>query len=445
MTEGMGSASQAELVDGCVDRRLIVFGSVPPEGRDLDLLVPDASVQQLAATLSAAGFRSNQETWVRFAGCGVEAIDVVAASSWRLPAVEQERLFADAVPLGGRRHLARPGPAHELLILARRLGADPVPIAPRHRARIEAALEARPDAWEQAGARTRVWSARHGLAALRRAYETATPAPAATRMRARHEALRAAGHGAARANAATLRGALLPNKRRGTIVAISGLDGSGKTTQADALAATLRELHHDAGVQWSRITYDQSLQVIARPVKLALGRLPGSHGRAPPPLPGDPAPGPPRGPEDAAARALRARHPTLNQVWVGIVAGVHVWSLRRSLMGHLRRGRVVVRDRYVLDSAVELRQLYGARRGVGFAIGLVRRLSPPALVCFWLDVPAEVAYARKPEQFTADRLAARRTLYEAELEPVGAIRIDGTRPREEICAVIASETWRRLS
>lgn len=429
MTGRMASASQAELVDRSVDRRLIVFGSVPPDGRDLDLLVPDAGVQQLAATLSAAGFRSRQETWARFAGCGVEVIDVVAASSWRLPA------GGTGAPVRRRRparRLAAPG--------ATRAGARAADLGTEagRQSRADRAPPPGPDSGCTRG------SARRMGAGWRAGPRVARPRRPASSLRDRHARAR---RDAPEARRQELRGAgtLLPKRRRGTIVAISGLDGSGKTTQAEALTATLRDLDHDAGVQWSRITYDQSLQVIARPVKLALGRLPGRRGRAPEPLPDDPTPEPPRGPEDAAARALRARHPVLNQAWAGIVAAVHVWGLRRSLVRHLRGGRVVVRDRYVLDSAVELRHLYGGRDAVGFATGLVQRIFPPALVSFWLDVPAEVAYARKPEQFTAERLAARRTLYEAEMEPVRAIRIDGTRPREEICAVIAWETWRRLS
>ncbi len=441
----MANAREADLVDGVLGRRAIVFGSLPPDGRDLDLIVRDEDVAPLAAALADAGFRSKDGEWVRFSDCGVGAVEIAPASSWRLPGSEIERLFADALPLEGRRHLARLAPPDDLIVLARRLGGRARAISPRHRARIAAALAARPSAWSDAQrARRRLGCPEVPVRAARRLRDGHSP-PLGVRWAVRRETLRARGHGPARAAAGALRSVLRSRPPHGVIVAISGLDGAGKSTQAEALAATLGELGHDAAIEWSRITYDYGLRVVARPVKLALGAVVALRGRVPAVPEDDPSTRPPRAPDEAAARALRARFPLLNQAWAAVVAGIHAWGLRRTLRPHLRQGRVVVRDRYVLDSAVQLRQIYGHRQGVGFATWLVRRIAPPALVGFWLDVPGEVAYRRKPEQFTVERLAARQPLYEAELDTLGVIRIDGTRPREEICAEIAWETWRRLS
>lgn len=444
MTARMGSGAQTDLVDGAMERRVIVFGSLPPDGRDLDLLVRDPDVPRLFAALTDAGFRRKGDAWARFSGCGVDAVDVVPASSWQLPEVETERLFAEAVSLEGRRHLTRLAPADELIVLARRLAGRSNALNPRYRARIASALTARPSAWEEAAARAPLWRADAALAALRRAYETGMSPPLSVRLAAGKEARRAHGHGRARAAAGAARSALIPHRPQGVIVAISGLDGAGKSTQAEALAATLDQLGHDAAVEWSRITYDTSLETVARPVKLAIARVINRRGLVPKVPADDPSAYAPRGPEEAAARALRARFPALNQAWAAVVVGAHALNLRRALRPHLREGRVVVRDRYVLDSAVELRQGYGHRRDVGFATWLIPRIVPPALVGFWLDVPAEVAYKRKPDLFTVERLAARQQLYEAERGSLGAIRIDGTRSQEDICAEIAWETWRRL-
>ena len=422
----MSNAAQADLVDRASARRVLVFGSVPPGGRDLDVLARDEDVPALAVALADAGFESKDGEWARFTGCTVQALDVVPASEWGLPVPEVARLFEQGITLEGFRHLARPSPADELLILARRLGARGAPLSARHRARIDSALAADPSAWTTAGTRATAWGARHALAALARAHRGEGPAPR------RGFSL------------GTAKSVLSSRRSRGAIVALSGMDGSGKSTQAEALAGTLRDLGHDTVVEWSRITYDSGLRVIARPVKLALAAVTRLRGRALAPPPDDPSTRPPGTPEDAAARALRARYPLLNRAWAAVVATVHAWGQRRTLAAHLRHGRVVVRDRYVLDSAVQLRQLYGHRHGVDFAIRLVHRISPPAVACFWLDVPAEVAYGRKPEQFPVERLAARRPLYEAELERLGATRLDGTRPVDELCEEIARETWRRL-
>lgn len=433
----MANAAQAALVDRVAPRRVLVFGSVPPGGRDLDVLARDADVPALERAIAEQGFEGRDGEWVRFAGCTVEALDVVAASGWALPSGEVERLFEHAITLGGFRNLARPSPADELLVLARRLGRRPAALAARHRARIDAALAADPSAWGTARARASAWKARHALDGLACAHRSGGPVPRRMALAARREAHPGPSLAAARSVMPSL-------SASGAIVAVSGMDGSGKSTQAEALAATLRELGHDVVVEWSRITYDANLQLIARPVKLALAVATRLRGRAPRPPADDPSTRLPRTPEDAAARALRARYPLLNQVWAAVVATVHAGGQRRTLRRHMRHGRVVVRDRYVLDSAVALRQHYGHRYGVGLAIGLLRWISPPSVAGFWLDVPAEVAYARKPEQFPLERLAARRPLYEAELERLGAIRLDGTRPLTELCEEIARETWRRL-
>jgi len=433
----MANAVQAELVDRIATRRVLVFGSAPPAGRDLDLLVRDPDVPALERALAAEGFAGRDGEWVRFSGCAVAALDVVGASSWKLSTREVERLFEEAITLEGFGNLARPSPADQLLILARRFGTRAAALAARHRARIDAAIAADPAAWDTAKGRAPAWGARLALEALAHAHHSGSAVPRRMALAAHGEAHRGLALAAARA--------VLPSRSRGgAIVAVSGMDGSGKSTQAEALAATLRELGHDAVVEWSRITYDANLQLIARPVKLALAAATRLRGRAPAPPADDPSTRPPRTAEDAAARALRARYPLLNQGWAAVVAAVHAWDQRRTLKRHLRDGRIVVRDRYVLDSAVALRQHYGHRHGVGLAIALVKWISPPVVAAFWLDVPAEVAYARKPEQFPVESLAARRPLYEAELERLGAIRLDGTRPLEQLCEEIARTTWRAL-
>ena len=110
----------------------------------------DDAVERLAEGLAAAGFVAKGDEWARFRDCAVESVDVVPASSWRLPADETARLFADATPLAGHEHLAQLAPADELLVLARRLGGGRTAPAAKHRARIAAALDRDPGAWDDA-------------------------------------------------------------------------------------------------------------------------------------------------------------------------------------------------------------------------------------------------------------------------------------------------------
>ena len=53
-------------------------------------------------------------------------------------------------------------------------------------------------------------------------------------------------------------------------------------------------------------------------------------------------------------------------------------------------------------------------------------------VAFFLDVAPEVAYARKRD-FPLENLRERAALYRALDAPLGCTRLDGERPREELC------------
>ena len=153
------------------------------------------------------------------------------------------------------------------------------------------------------------------------------------------------------------------------MVALSGVDGSGKSTQARLLAEALWALGHETVIEWSRITFESSLQRIARPVKalLRLGRREAMPARAGTGRAGtggagasDPhedASDPHEGAADARARSLRQRSRLIGGVWAGIVATANARTLRKASRRHLRAGRIVVRDRYVLDSVVQLESI----------------------------------------------------------------------------------------
>jgi thymidylate kinase len=106
----------------------------------------------------------------------------------------------------------------------------------------------------------------------------------------------------------------------------------------------------------------------------------------------------------------------------------------------LRRGAVVVCDRYTLDSIVELRYTYGRDRPLRTARAALSRLYPRPLRAYLLDVQPDTALARKGE-WGIDWLRDHRELYLLEAAPLGVRVIDGQRSREEICAEVAREVW----
>src|SRR5205085_7646797 len=117
--------------------------------------------------------------------------------------------------------------------------------------------------------------ARKALDALARAHATGAPIPVAIRADAIREELATAGAAAARLRAWR---SVTARPRTGPVVSFSGLDGSGKSSQAQALRDALLQLGYDVAVKWTRISYNPSLDVIAAPVKRVLRRGGGEGG-----------------------------------------------------------------------------------------------------------------------------------------------------------------------
>lgn len=425
----------AEIVDSAASDRVLVFGSLPPEARDLDLLVRPADERALAERLASEGFVRRGREWARFRSCSAEAVELVPADRLGLAPDELDALFSEALPLAGFARLARPAPHHVLLLLARRLVGGEGRLDERRAARLERALAEAPDAWERAEARAPAWRAARALRALEQAHTDGTVPSRRARARALADELRGRGKGPPEARLRSWRTVLRPH-RRGAVVAFSGLDGSGKTSQAAALTKSLERLGYESAVEWTRLSYNPSLDLVAYPVKSVL-RLSRRVRRQPVQV------------ADAAladdpGKQLRRRSALVTHAWAAIVALANGWSQRRATRRHLRRGRVVACDRYTLDSAVHLRYRYGERRHFRVQGLLVRLLSPRPLRAYFLEVPPETALARKAEQYDLAQLALQARLYGEEHERVGARRLDGERPAEELCAEIARDVWLAL-
>jgi thymidylate kinase len=131
-------------------------------------------------------------------------------------------------------------------------------------------------------------------------------------------------------------------------------------------------------------------------------------------------------------------------LWATAVAVANATSQRRMTRYHLRKGRTVVCDRYTLDSRVHLRYRYGAERGFGVQARLIEAVSPKPIRSYLVEVPPEVAYERKAEQYDLQQLTAQARLYREESDRLAVNRLDGTRPKDELCREIAEEVWHRL-
>ena len=390
----------AAIVDAAAPRPLLVFGSLPGAGRDLDLLVPDDAVAGLKETLAGEGFLNHGDEWVRFADGTAEAVDLVSASSWKLPATELADLFADARPVEGFDRLVRPAPHHALLVLARLTGTHDS-LSEKRRLRVEAAVAEEADAWQKAREHAPAWNLTAELAHLE--------------------------HGGATHPR-------LPRPRRPRVIALSGIDGSGKSSQAELLRETLERLGFEAAVEWSPFGQNAWLDHLAVPVKKLLRRTRRYAAAEPRET----------GLERTAGTALRERNATVNYVWSAVVTFANGLAQLRTIVRHSRHGRVVIYDRYALDSAVQLRFRYGTNGKFSLQRWLIGLLAPKPVASFYLDIPAETSIARKDDRWTLADLEAQTQLYREEVSRNDALRLDGLRPRDELAAEIGEVVWRAL-
>lgn len=432
----------ARNVDDVVSGDVLVIGSAPPEGRDLDLVARPEQHAEAAAWLASSGFVNEHDEWVRFSDCTVEAIDLLPAADFGLADAATSELFAEAHRLPQFRHLVRAAPYHRLLMLARWATEDGA-LSEKRRSRIAQVLAEDPEAWRNAESRAHAWHATHALAAVRRAYDTGAPLARAERVAALAESIYAAGRTPSRARARARLAVHRKPRTNGTVVSFSGLDGAGKSSQIEGLQRTLELLGFDVAVQWTRLEWttlweNPWLGVLGWPARTTLRLVSRMRGRR-----GAGASGGTAAPQ-LEASAVREGSNVISQVWVAIVAFAHGQAQRRETREHLRGGKVVLCDRYTLDTAVHLRFRYGQQRNYGFQIGLVQRLSPRPLAAYLLDVPAATAHARKAEQYSLQDLERQADLYRQEHERLGVRRLDGELPREELCSEIATEVWRAL-
>jgi thymidylate kinase len=408
LTAGELAASVVAVVDGSARGRVIVLGSLPPSGRDLDILVRAPGREQIEDALSAAGLVRNGSSFALFRACSAYGVELFIAGQF-LPEEALNELFAQALPLKGFAALSRPTPAHALLILAI-LVAEEGHLRPKRRARLERILAEDPQAWQHARKIAPAWQAARSLDLLARAAATGRRLPVSWRLRG-------------------LRPRGLPSRRPGLLIALSGIDGAGKSSQARWLADSLMALGVDVEVVWNDLLGSRALNLLAAPPK-ALLRLAGNRNER---LASYEESSPSSG--AAAASAMRG-------IWSTVVTFANSLEQRVLASGPVMRGGVVVFDRSPLDLAVRMQVLY--RSNVQMQRRLVRVAAPRPDLAFLLDIPPEVSLARKDDIWSPSQLVEQATLYHELAPSFGVRRLDGQRPPEEIAAEIAREVWLAL-
>jgi thymidylate kinase len=164
----------------------------------------------------------------------------------------------------------------------------------------------------------------------------------------------------------------------GMLVTISGPDGSGKTAHAESLVAALRLCELRADYVWSRGGSSGLFRLIGR----LRGGSQGSTASDP-----------------IQRRRQRLQRPAARFAWSWLVAAEQVAGTFWRGWLPSRRGRIIVLDRAVYDTAVEMDASLPPETGWNrFAIAVMLRLSPKPDRAYLLDVSSATARERKPDE-----------------------------------------------
>jgi thymidylate kinase len=419
------AADVATAIDRVVDGPVLVIGSLPPEGRDLDLLAKPSDHAKIIDWLHDANFVRWRDIWARFDPSGLYGVELSSADRWRTRRTDASSLFIDAEPLPGFDNLCNPSPATVLLLAARGGVTRRGRITAKVRSRISQALERDPRAWDVASERAGDLGLLGALHLLRESYQASGQLPLGARTAGLAGVLVKDGPLAAKAR--ILVGAR-PRRPRPPIISFSGLDGSGKSTQVDELQDRLHQLGVDAAVQWggsfkSGQRWWPSIPLLNRP--LGAGRRT------------------PRPPDPFVPSALRDSR-VGQHAWVFVVAGLNTIHLWRLILRH-RGSDVLIFDRFSPDSMVKMDMHFHRFRNVDipWQRALFTFISPKPDVGFLVDVSSEIAYSRRQEQ-TQEQLAIMSELYQEQVGPFRLHRLDGTEPADALSELIAVTAWRGL-
>lgn len=206
---------------------------------------------------------------------------------------------------------------------------------------------------------------------------------------------------------------------RAVLIALSGMDGAGKSTASLALLDGFDERGEAAIVHWTRLARDLGLLGrLARPVRSSLRRT-GSVATIGAPARTSEEPG-------AVTRSRRSR--TIDAAWVVAVAASSVGAARRA--ERIRRGGThVICDRWLLDALVDLRIRYGHQP---LAEWVLRHGFPTPDVAALLHLDSRLAAARKPGDQPEAVLDAMSANYDQLAGSAGVQVLDASRPSAEI-------------
>jgi thymidylate kinase len=220
------------------------------------------------------------------------------------------------------------------------------------------------------------------------------------------------------------------------LIVLMGLDGSGKTTQAELVSKWLNEKGTPAEVVWMRGESYLTLPILK--IGKALLRAPKEAKR------GDGVHAGGDYEKYVSSKQSLFKNRVLRAIWRALTVFDLYLSVRFAFLKLARSTRVIVLDRYVYDTFIDIESAFGGK-GTELdrllASRLLRLFPRPEKVIL-IEISPEEAMQRKDDIPSIRYLEERHGLYDRVARAVGAVRIDGTESIEEVNLRLTSEIRR---
>ncbi len=213
---------------------------------------------------------------------------------------------------------------------------------------------------------------------------------------------------------------------RGRLICLTGIDGSGKTTQAKRLVEWLQANGVKSVYVWSR-----GEEKIGK-IFIFLGRK--AIGTSKKEIDNNAI----AYQEYQSRKSRLFRNPLVRFAWSSMVRAEHLWQISQSVRQYLNQGYLVVCDRYIWDSTIDLAlSLNEGPQWLGGRMNQITwALAPKPAAAFLIDIPAEEAMRRKDDIPSLDYVQRRVDYYRFLSKNQRMVVIDGCDGLENIHTAI---------
>ena len=215
--------------------------------------------------------------------------------------------------------------------------------------------------------------------------------------------------------------------KKGQIICFTGIDGSGKTTQAKKLLNALKEKNIDAIYSWTR-REPYLIKPIVALVKRILKEPSKSEGKSYLNI-------------KKKRKGTLFKFPLIQTIWIYVAIIDYFAKLIPQVYVPLFKGKIVICDRYVSDMIADFVANfdYNSHQIRQLLKNPLLKLFPMPDKVFYIKIPASLGYKRKSDGTSLEYLLDREKIYDFLAKEMNMFVVDGTRDIEEIFKKIKAE------